>query len=249
MDAAGMSNRSGSQAPATPRVIHKATAEDLDRALSAYVQQQLSAALGREHGATLVVSGGSTPRGFFQQLSAADLPWPQIRVTLADERWVAKDHAYSNEAQLRQWLPAVAQAELLSLRGEKDEPEAQIEELNRILATAAALDVVVLGMGADGHTASLFPDAPQLDAGLDLANPAACLLVDPPAAPHRRISFTLSKLLQAKEIIVHITGEEKASVIEAAWRAADPKRFPISAILHQGLVPVTVFSDRAITFD
>ena len=79
------------------------------------------------------------------------------------------------------------------------------------------LDVVVLGMGADGHTASLFPDAPQLKEGLNLANPAACLLVDPPAAPHRRVSLTLSKLLQAREIIVHITGEEKVSVIENAW--------------------------------
>ena len=93
---------------------------------------------------------------------------------------------------------------------------------------------------------NLWYNQPQLKEGLNLANPAACLLVDPPAAPHRRVSLTLSKLLQAREIIVHITGEEKVSVIENAWRVADPERFPISAVLHQSLVPVTIFSDRAI---
>lgn len=248
MGVAGMSSIGGSLDSTKPRGIVRPSVEGLDEALSAYVQAQLTEGIQHRDCSTLVVSGGSTPRGFFQQLSAADMPWSRIRVTLADERWVAKDHPDSNEGQLRKWLPKVAEADLISLRGENDDPDAQIENLNGTLGDEQVLDVVVLGMGADGHTASLFPDAPQLKEGLDLANPAACLLVDPPAAPHRRISLTLSRLLKAQEIIVHITGEEKVSVIENAWRMADPERFPISAVLHQSLVPVTIFSDRAIAF-
>lgn len=242
-----MSSGGGLQNSSSPRVITKQSLADLDQAISAFVQKQLVEGIELRDSSTLVVSGGSTPRGFFQQLGTVDLPWSSIRVTLADERWVAKDHPDSNEGQLRKWLPKVAEAELISLRGDRDDPCVQIENLNETLGNEQALDVVVLGMGADGHTASLFPDAPQLKEGLNLANPAACLLVDPPAAPHRRVSLTLSKLLQAREIIVHITGEEKVSVIENAWRVADPERFPISAVLHQSLVPVTIFSDRAIT--
>ena len=241
-----MSSADNSQALSAPRVRVSQSVAALDQALSVYVEQQLINGVQRHSSSTLVVSGGSTPRGFFQQLSKANLPWPQIRVTLADERWVAKDHADSNEGQLCKWLPKVAQADLISLRGERDVLDAQVEELNAALGPEHRLDVVVLGMGADGHTASLFPDAPQLEAGLDLANPAACLIVDPPAAPHRRISLTLSRLLHAREIIVHITGEEKVEVIEAAWRTADARRFPISAVLHQNLTPVTVFTDRTI---
>jgi len=248
MGAAGMSSSDGVQESAAPRVIVRQSLEDLDQMLAAHVSRQLAEAVQRRSGATLVVSGGSTPRGFFKQLSVVDLPWSQIRITLADERWVAKDHPDSNEGQLHKWLPEDALAGMVSLRGTEDDAGAQVARLNATLGSEGVLDVVVLGMGADGHTASLFPDAPQRTAGLDLANPASCLIVEPPAAPHRRISLTLGRLLKAREVIVHITGREKVSVIEEAWHSGDPERFPIGAVLRQNLVPVTVFCDRTIAF-
>ena len=103
-------------------------------------------------------------------------------------------------------------------------------------------------MGADGHTASLFPKAPQLISGLDLHTAAACLLVDPPAAPHQRISLTLARLLKAQQVIVHVTGEEKCQVLAKAWQAHDPLLYPISSVLRQNMTPVAVFSDRPVAW-
>jgi 6-phosphogluconolactonase len=101
-------------------------------------------------------------------------------------------------------------------------------------------------MGNDAHTASLFPDAPQLSAGLNPTTTDACLLVDPPVALHQRISMTLPRLLNAEQIVVHITGEEKAEVLQSAWAANAPQRYPIGAILRQQSTPVSVFSDRLV---
>ena len=88
----------------------------------------------------------------------------------------------------------------MSLRGEADSPEQQVTQLNQRLQACAPFDLVILGMGNDAHTASLFPDAPQLQAGLDPAASDACLFVDPPVAPHQRISMTLARLLNAEQI-------------------------------------------------
>ena len=90
-------------------------------------------------------------------------------------------------------------------------------DLNRQFQGSRPFDLVILGMGNDAHTASLFPDAPQLSAGLNPTTTDACLLVDPPVAPHQRISMTLARLLNAEQIVVHITGEEKAEVMLMRW--------------------------------
>ena len=124
---------------------------------------------------------------------------------------------------------------MVSLRGEADSPEQQVTQLNQRLQACAPFDLVILGMGNDAHTASLFPDAPQLQAGLDPAASDACLLVDPPVAPHQRISMTLARLLNAEQILVHITGEEGQRVADRMvcqfagahhWRCAASAEHP-----------------------
>jgi 6-phosphogluconolactonase len=235
---------SASECDVNPAKRIFADTKSLDEALAQYVEGALLKAVGSRGRASLVVSGGSTPRGFFKRLADKPLPWQKIEITLADERWVPVDDADSNEGQLRTLLPEQISDGFLSLRGAGEDAVAQAAILNTRLAEQPPFDVVVLGIGTDGHTASLFPDAVQLSEGLDITNPKACLVVDPPQAPHQRISMSLARLLRSEQVIVHVTGAEKAEVLCEAWRGNDPYRFPIAAVLHQQCTPVSIFCDH-----
>ena len=235
---------SASESYAKPKKRIFADTKSLDEALAQYVEGALLEAVGVRGNASLVVSGGSTPRGFFKRLADKPLPWQKIEVTLADERWVPVDDPDSNEGQLRTLLPEQISDGFLSLRGSGEDAVAQAAILNTRLAEQPPFDVVILGMGTDGHMASLFPDAVQLCEGLDITNPKACLVVDPPHAPHQRISMSLGRLLRSQQVIVHLTGAQKAEVLCEAWRGNDPYRFPIAAVLHQQCTPVSIFCDH-----
>lgn len=145
---------------------------------------------------------------------------------LADERWVPVDHPDSNEGQLRALLPEQISDRFLSLRGEGEDALAQAALVNKRLVNHPLFDAATLGMGTDGHTVSLFPDAPQFSRGLDTTNPNACLVVDPPQAAHQRISMSLGRLLRSQQIIVHVTGAQKAEMLCEAWQAMIRTGFP-----------------------
>lgn len=238
---------SASECDVNPQKRIFTTTEALDKALAQYVERALLGAVGSRGKASLVVSGGSTPRGFFKHLADKTLPWQSIDITLADERWVPVNHPDSNERQLLALLPEQISDRFLSLRGEGEDALAQAAFLNRRLVNYPPFDIVILGMGIDGHTASLFPDAPQISEGLDITNPKACLVVDPPQAPHQRISMSLGRLLRSQQVIVHLTGAQKAEVLAEAWRGNDPYRFPIAAVLHQQRTPVSIFCDHNLS--
>ncbi len=152
------------------------------------VAEQLRAAISARGEATLVVSGGRSPVAFFQNLAKQGLDWSKVTVSLADERWVPVEHVDSNAGLLKKYLlqgPA-AKAKFLSLYSAAANLEDAAEQADRLLAELPAIDVLVLGMGDDGHTASLFPNSPNLsrspagrrhppllaDAGADRATPA-----------------------------------------------------------------------------
>ena len=238
---------SASESGAKPKKRIFANTEALDEALAQYVEGALREAVGVRGNASLVVSGGSTPRGFFKRLADKPLPWQSIEIMLADERWVPVDHPDSNEGQLRALLPEQISDRFLSLRGEGEDVLAQAALVNKQLVNHPLFDVAILGMGTDGHTASLFPDAPQFSKGLDTTNPNACLVVDPPQAAHQRISMSLGRLLRSQQIIVHVTGEQKAEMLCEAWRGNDSYRFPIAAVLHQQRTPVSIFCDHNLS--
>ncbi len=195
-----------------------------------------------EHGrATLVVSGGSTPLPLFAELSQRDLAWAMVDVTLADERWVDENHADSNAKLVKENLlqNKAASAHFVPLYSDlADATDGVHEAESRLSSLSQPFDVLILGMGEDGHTASLFPCAKQIDEGLSLSSGRICLAVQPETAPHQRISLTLPALLNSKHVFLHLTGEKKKAVLQDAMENYTEREKPITAIVNR--TPVTL---------
>ncbi|MHA6493487.1 6-phosphogluconolactonase [Pseudomonas borbori] len=208
-------------------------AEDLAKA----VAEALRAAVDSHGSATLVVSGGRSPVAFFNSLAAQELPWAQVVISLADERWVPVSHPDSNEGLVRRHLlrgPAAA-ARFIGLY----QPAASLEEAalkaDEALSALPAIDVLVLGMGDDGHTASLFPHSPNLDAALQANCPRRCLPMLAPSVPHQRLTLTLPTLAAAHMPLLAIQGMGKLDTLSQALRTDDVPGMPIRAFLRSPL--------------
>lgn len=215
--------------------------ETLATELSTVVADLLVKGIVDHQSATLVVSGGSTPLPFFKALSLKDVPWANINITLADERFVPVTHPDSNERLVRQKLliNRAAAARFVSLYQE-GKSAAQVaviaaEEINKL---HQPLDVLVLGMGNDGHTASLFPGSPLLAHALQPECEDACLQMQPQQASHDRITMTYPVLAACRKIILHIFGEEKLETLEQALSSTDELAMPIRAFLKQ---PMSIY--------
>ncbi len=215
----------------------------LDAALVDNVVQALTADLDARGVATLVVSGGRTPKGFFHLLSQQTLNWGEVTITLADERWVDADHEASNEKLVRENLliNEARKARFLPLKNTAGTAVEGVEELHPKLLALDKFSVVVLGMGDDGHTASLFPGSTSLEAGLDMESGNTCLSVLPLDAPHERMSMTLPRILNSQKIILHICGENKLDVLNLAQSGDHVHEFPVRAVLQQSLAPLEIF--------
>ena len=217
-----------------------------DAALAERVGEALRAALRARPRAALVVSGGRSPRAFLGVLAEQALDWPRVSVTLADERWLPPSHADSNAGMVRAALlrEAAAGADFVPLYGGEATPEAGVAAcIARLARLPRPFDAVVLGMGEDGHTASLFAGSAALP-GLLAGTAAPVAPVQPPSAPYARMSLSLPALLDARTVFIHIGGAGKRAVIEAAAQA-DPLRMPIAAVLRQRRTPVEVFYDAS----
>jgi 6-phosphogluconolactonase len=220
-----------------------ATADDLDRACAARIAGQLQVALRDRGVATLLVAGGSTPAPMFRRLAQADLDWPKVTVAQVDERFVSPSSPLSNARMIRETLlmgPAAA-ARFLPLWSDTADLQAAADAADGVMATLPRpWDGAVLGMGEDGHFASLFPGSPQLAAGLSPDTDRLCLAIPPhiPAPKEPRLSLTLNALLETRHIVLMIRGEKKRVVVEAARAGNDA--LPIHAILAQTRAPVSV---------
>ena len=213
-------------------------------ALAGEVAELLRSAIKERGQASLVVSGGSTPVPFFAALSALALDWQQVVVTLADERWVDPTEADSNEHLVRQHLlqNQAAAARFVGFKnGAPTAVQGEKECGDRLALLPRPFDVLILGMGNDGHTASLFPQATRLGEALNMNSGKLCLAITPPAAPHERMTLTLPALLQSRRIILHLAGPGKRTVYERALADGPVVEMPIRAVLGQATVPVTVF--------
>lgn len=204
--------------------------------LAAALSRDLRAALGRRERAVFCVPGGTTPGPVFDLLAAVELDWSRVDIVLSDERWVSEDHPRSNAALVRRHLlqgPAAA-ARILPVWRPGLEPAQAAEALSADLAPLLPLDVVLLGMGADMHTASLFPGAPELDLALADGAPAA-MAITAPGQPEARITLTAPVLRKAFALHLLITGAEKRAALEQA-EGADPLDAPVAALLDQAIV-------------
>ncbi len=207
---------------------------------AARIAALVSAQLDRDGRANVVVSGGTTPAPCFAYLSGYPMAWGKVQIVLSDERWVANDDKDSNERLIRETLlkDEAASASVLSIY----QPDLSVDE--RCDALQARLPergfaCAMVGMGADGHFASLFPDADNLEAGLDPDGDRFYLPVRTTASPHPRVSITLAALLNSQEILLLFFGREKFAIYEQA-KAGD-KSYPITALLEQQAVPVSIY--------
>jgi 6-phosphogluconolactonase len=230
--------------------VHTVSQAELNVRLAQDIAQRLAAAIQARGFAVLSVSGGKSPVALFEALRVIDIDWSRVRVTLVDERCVPRIHPDSNallvQTHLLQDLAAKAQLVfMVACAAEPLSPPAvQAKAAGIALSSAGTADVLVLGMGTDGHTASLFPDATNLGDALDLRNTQACLAIElekPPAnAPYARITQTLSQILSARHIVLPLTGADKLHTLQQAWPHARTS-LPISFVLQQSQTPVALW--------
>ena len=197
---------------------------------------QLADFLRREGRATLSVPGGTTPGPIFDTLSGVDLDWANVAVVLNDERWVPESSERSNTRLLRERFlrGRAAQARLVPLYAPADQPEEMLAALEDGLKPHLPISVLLLGMGADMHTASLFPGADRLEEALSAQAPLL-LPMRAEAAGEPRITLTVPVLRGAFNIHILITGAEKRAALERAMTLT-PMEAPVRAVLDNATV-------------
>lgn len=220
------------------------TFESRDQLMDAVAEQiatRLQDSIDRRGVALLAVSGGSTPKTLFPRLAEKAIDWSAVKICLVDERWVEPDDTDSNERLVRDLLlqgPASA-ATFVPMKNAAPTPgEGVTSRHSDYEALPWPADVMQLGMGEDAHTASLFPAADELQYGL--TTPRRILAVTPPAAPHRRMSLSLSAILDSRSIMLVTTGAAKLPVIEEALSGNDVQAMPIRGVFT-ATTPVNIY--------
>ena len=222
--------------------------EEMFDGVAEEVTRQLQRALEKQGIASLILPGGTTPAPLFERLSKTSLNWENVTCLPSDERWVDEDHEQSNYRLIKANLlkEQAADATLCSLKTEEPSPKEAVNTLNERLDDIIKYSAcTVLGMGKDGHFASLFPEAANLEEGLSFSPTEHCIAIDATGSPvagdyPHRMSLTLSALLKSQLVIIMITGQDKRKVIEEAMsdRTSD---YPITALLSQSQTPVEIY--------
>jgi len=223
--------------------------ESLFEAVAIRCQQQLSNVIAEQGIASFIVPGGSTPAPVFERLSKTNLDWKNITIALSDERWLERDHQQSNQRLIESTL-LINQAKNARFVAMKNEiKEASLGEKDCNFAYQKILSpfsLTLLGMGADGHFASLFPGINNLESALAPDNEKQCISIDATGSEvagdyPERMSLTLSAILKSEVIVLLITGKEKLKVIENSQKESSSKKYPISKLINQKQSPVEIY--------
>ncbi|QNP39577.1 6-phosphogluconolactonase [Lysobacter solisilvae (ex Woo and Kim 2020)] len=208
----------------------------LAAALAARLEDVLREAIASRGHAMLALAGGRTPFPAYRALAARALDWRKVVLMPTDERCVPHDHPACNLREMREAFASAQGVRFASLTVDDGDPGRSAVHASTLLSQhAGTFDAVVLGMGNDAHTASLFPGAANLAAALDpLATFDACRIDPrplPPEAPFPRITLTVARLLRARGVHLALVGAGKRAVLREAQAARDPLRQPVAAIL------------------
>lgn len=218
------------------------SSQELANQLAATVASQLAEAIAARGTALLAISGGTTPRLFLEALSKTPIEWEKVYVTLADERFVPPSSDRSNAGLTKQHLlrNRAADATFIPLY----HPAASLEEAAQNAAAAISalplpLDIIVLGMGTDGHTASFFPDAENIAEILSSDSGPTVLPVISETAQEPRLTLSMPTICNARSIVLHIEGDAKKAVLQHALN--NEPQLPIRAVIERANVPVHVY--------
>ncbi|MDP3853403.1 6-phosphogluconolactonase [Phenylobacterium sp.] len=212
----------------------------LAEAATTAVHGALISAIDHRGGASLVATGGRSPAPIYDRLARSRLDWGRVAVTLSDDRFTPATSADSNERLVREHLltgaAAAAAARFVPLWRPADSPQAAADLAEADVAALGSFDMLLLGMGEDGHVASLIPGSPVLEAGMDPGGDRLLLGVpegvgSPPVA---RITMTLPALLRARATLILISGAAKRAIVE------DAAGLPVHALLEQAKAPVRI---------
>lgn len=211
---------------------------------------QLSRGVEKNGRASFIVPGGTTPAPVFNQLSQMSLLWNNILIAPSDERWLNPDQPQSNQRLIENELLInnAAKSKLMPLKMPTKTPfEAESLAQKSISELNQPFDVCLLGMGPDGHFASLFPDCEQLPQALDISNSKKkCIAINAEGCPvageyTQRMSLTLSAILNSQLIILMFTGKEKLATLNKAKTESNPLKKPVAALLTQTQTPVEIY--------
>ncbi len=218
------------------------TREEASIAAAARIAASLMRRLDDQSEASLVVSGGTSPARCLAELSKSDVDWQRVHVLLSDERWVSPENDDSNEKLVREMLlqNRAAEAQFLTFFDRNADIRDRCEALDEQIRTLPfPFACSLLGMGEDGHFASLFPDADNLEQGLDVDSSRLCIPVNTAASPHQRVSLTLAALSRSDQGVLLIFGEAKREIYERAKTSKNT--YPVSKLLLQKRAPVRVY--------
>jgi len=214
--------------------LHTFTSSDaLVTNLSSRILNDLQLAIETKGEAFLAVSGGSTPKKLFLALAQSELEWSKVTITLVDERWVGPYHVQSNEKLVREHLiqNKASEAQFIGLKNNFAKATQGVAATAEELKKISSFDVVVLGMGEDGHTASFFPHAYNLEELLTSND--LCCATEATAKPKERITLSKNFLLTASSLLLHIEGKKKKTVFERASQSDDIEDMPIVSMMQQ----------------
>ena len=217
-------------------VANNSKSSDID--LSHRIGQILTQSITENGCASIAVSGGRTPISLFEELSILNLDWSKVELTLVDERWIDAKHKDSNELLVRKHLikNKATQIKFFPIKNSANSTkEGQILYEQVLQQLKLPFDVIVLGMGDDGHTASLFPCCKELSQAMDPNNQQKCIVTKPKNAPYERISLTFSTISKVKNLILQMRGSSKLRTFELAMTLKDAKKMPIYAFTEQPL--------------